>query len=376
MASNIPKDRTVAALGEVWASLGELLGELSDDEWRRPSPLPGWSVQDNVAHIVGTEAMLAGEPGPSIEIDREANAHVRNDIGAFNEQWVESLRAVPSNEVLSRFRELTGARLAALEAMSEEEWNAESFTPAGKDTYGRFMQIRVFDCWLHEQDIRDAVGRPGHETGLAVEVVLDEMATALGFVVGKKAGAEPGQSVTFALTDGGAVVRELNVEVGERAAVVPVLAGHATVVLTMPIGVMTRRCAGRVGPDDLLDQVVIDGDLALAAKILETRATRSDAFPPEFAPPELNSGYDHFSHGSSSIDSIARASRVAGRRPYRDGRTRRQQRSINSATMRSSPRPDDVGTTRNGRRRQDRATSSSGNCDLDSMRPPAIGIRM
>jgi uncharacterized protein (TIGR03083 family) len=272
MASNIPKDRTVAALGEVWASLGELLGELSDDEWRRPSPLPGWSVQDNVAHIVGTEAMLAGEPGPSIEIDREANAHVRNDIGAFNEQWVESLRAVPSNEVLSRFRELTGARLAALEAMSEEEWNAESFTPAGKDTYGRFMQIRVFDCWLHEQDIRDAVGRPGHETGLAVEVVLDEMATALGFVVGKKAGAEPGQSVTFALTDGGAVVRELNVEVGDRAAVVPVLAGHATVVLTMPIGVMTRRCAGRVGPDDLLDQVVIDGDLALAAKILENQS--------------------------------------------------------------------------------------------------------
>ena len=40
--------------------------------------------------------------------------------------------------------------------MSQEEWDAESFTPAGKSTYGRFMQIRVFDCWLHEQDIRDA----------------------------------------------------------------------------------------------------------------------------------------------------------------------------------------------------------------------------
>ena len=77
--------------------------------------------------------------------------------------------------------------------MSDDEWNAESFTPAGKDTFGRFMQIRVFDCWLHEQDIRDAVGQPGHESGLAVEVVLDEMATALGFVVGKKAGATAGQ---------------------------------------------------------------------------------------------------------------------------------------------------------------------------------------
>ena len=272
MASSIPKDRTVAALGEVWASLGELLGDLTDEQWRLPSPLPGWSVQDNVSHIVGTEAMLAGEPGPTIDIDRDANEHVRNDIGAFNEQWVEALRVVQPNEVLSRFRELTGARLATLDQMSVDEWNAESFTPAGRDTYGRFMQIRVFDCWLHEQDIRDAVDQPGHQTGLAVEVVLDEMATALGFVVGKKAGASAGESVTFALTDGGAVVRELHVEVGERAAVVAALSGPATVVLTMPVGVMTRRCAGRVGPDDLLDQVVIDGDLLLASRILDNQS--------------------------------------------------------------------------------------------------------
>jgi uncharacterized protein (TIGR03083 family) len=272
MASNVPQDRTVAALGEVWASLSDLLGELSDDEWRLPSPLPGWSVQDNVSHIVGTEAMLAGEPGPDVDVDRDASSHVRNDIGAFNEQWVEALRTATPNEVLTRFRQLTGARLAALEQMPAEEWNAESFTPAGKDTYGRFMQIRVFDCWLHEQDIRDALGRPGHETGLAVEVVLDEMSTALGFVVGKKAGAAPGQSVTFALTDGGVVVRELHVEVAERAAVVASLSEAPTVTLTMPIGVMTRRCAGRVGPDDLLDQVAIDGELSLASRILENQA--------------------------------------------------------------------------------------------------------
>ena len=272
MASIIPKDRTVAALGEVWASLGDLLEQLGDDEWRLPSPLPGWSVQDNVSHIIGTEAMLAGEPGPDIEIDRSSFDHVRNDIGAFNEQWVQALRSSPPHDVLSRFRDFTAARLAALQEMSEEEWNAESFTPAGKDTYGRFMQIRVFDCWLHEQDIRDATGRPGHETGLAVDVVLDEMATALGFVVGKKAGAAAGERVTFALTDGGSVVRQLNVEVGDRAAVVAELSGAPTLVLTMPVGVMTRRCAGRVGPDDLLDQVIIDGNLELASKILENQS--------------------------------------------------------------------------------------------------------
>ena len=142
-----------------------------------------------------------------------------------------------------------------LEAMSQEEWDAESFTPAGKDTFGRFMQIRVFDCWLHEQDMRDAVGRPGHESGLAVDVTLDEMTTALGFVVGKKAGAQPGDRVTFALTDGGATVREIHVEVVERAMVVDRLHLPATLVLTMPVGVMTtalcRSCrTGRTARPD------------------------------------------------------------------------------------------------------------------------------
>ena len=267
----IPKDPTVAALREIWTSLGELLGELSDDEWMALSPLPGWSVQDNVSHIVGTEAMLLGQPNPD-EIDRKTNPHVKNDIGAFNEAWVKSLRSLSPNEMLSRFREVTDARLAVLDQMSDDEWNAESFTPAGKDTYGRFMQIRAYDCWLHEQDVRDAVGRPGHQTGVAVEVTLDEMETAMGFVVGKKAGAEQGQSVTFALTDGNSVVREINVEVGERAGVVDELSGPATVKLTMPIGVMTRRCAGRVGSDDLLDGIAIDGNLDLASRILENQS--------------------------------------------------------------------------------------------------------
>ena len=272
MASTIPKERTVEALREVWLSLDDLLSGLAEEDWSKPSPLPGWDVKANVAHIVGTEAMLRGEPAPDIELDRDALPHVNNDIGAFNEQWIESMRAVPPGEVLARFRTLTAARLDDLDAMSQEEWDAESFTPAGKDTYGRFMQIRVFDCWLHEQDIRDAVDRPGDETGLAVEVVLDELSTALGFVVGKKAGGQAGDRVTFALTDGGAVVREFHVEVTERAMVVDRLHLPATLVLTMPIGVMTRRCAGRVGPDDLLDHVEIDGDRDLATRILRNQA--------------------------------------------------------------------------------------------------------
>lgn len=268
MTSVISQDRTIRALEEVWSSLSRLLGELSDEQWSAPTPLPGWSVQDNVAHLLGTEAMLLDIENPRVVIDRETRTHVHNDIGEFNEVWVEHLRPKPPADVLSLFREYTASRLVALEATTEEQWNAESFTPAGKDTYGRFMQIRVFDCWLHEQDIRDAVGLPGHERGVAVDVTLDEMSTAMGFVVGKKARVGSGQSVTFQLTDAGDVTRTIHVSVGERAAVVDSLDAPATLTLTMPVGVMTRLCAGRVPLDEVRDTIRADGDEDVAERVL------------------------------------------------------------------------------------------------------------
>ncbi|MGI9646774.1 MAG: maleylpyruvate isomerase family mycothiol-dependent enzyme [Ilumatobacteraceae bacterium] len=268
MADSIPKDRTVAALEEVWTSVGALLRTLDDDEWRRPSPLPGWDVQDNVAHMIGTELLLRGESPPEVEVDRDANPHVRSDIAAFNEAWVISMRERSPVEMIARFDEVTAGRLEVLRAMSDEEWNVEGFTPAGKHAYGRFIQIRVFDCWFHEQDIRDAVGRPGHESGLAVDVTLDEMTTAMGFVVGKRAGVASGQSVTFAVTDGGAPVREIHVAVAERASVVDSLDGPATTTISLPVGVMTRLAGGRVALADVRDQIEVVGDGAVGDAVL------------------------------------------------------------------------------------------------------------
>jgi len=270
-AASIQKERTVEALNEVWASIGDLLARLTGEQWHLQTPLPGWDVQDNVAHIAGTEAMLLGEPAPDVEVDRTA-VHIRNDTGAFNEAWVVGMRGLSPDEMRSRFAETTARRLDALRAMPQDEWDAESFTPAGRSTYGRFMQIRVFDCWLHEQDIRDAVGEPGHESGLAVEVTLDELTTAMGFVVGKRAAVGPGNRITFSLTDGGVIVRQIHVEVDERARVVPSLAAPATATLVLPVGVMTRLAAGRVPVADVRAKVTVVGDERLAGAVLDNLA--------------------------------------------------------------------------------------------------------
>jgi len=266
VTTQLPQEAVIAALAEEWEALDELLSSLAPDDWAAPTPCPGWDVKANVAHIVGTEAMLLGLDAPTVEVDVAALPHVRNDIGGFNEQWVQGLADEPPAAVLDRFRALTAERLAILRAMDAEAWDAEGFTPAGRDTHGRFMRIRVFDCWMHEQDVRDGLGRPGHTDGAAVELALDELQTGMGFVVGKKAGAPAGSSVTFALTDG--AERRIHVLVGDRASVVDALDGPATVTLTTTVHAFSRLAGGRVPPDAPPEPVAVDGDQDLGQRIL------------------------------------------------------------------------------------------------------------
>ncbi|QYG91941.1 maleylpyruvate isomerase family mycothiol-dependent enzyme [Iamia sp. SCSIO 61187] len=271
MATHLPKDETVAALLEELAAIDGLLATLDDEEWRTPTALPGWDVQANVAHVIGTESMLAGMPTPPADVDVAALPHVRNDIAKVNEPWVVALAPLTPDQVREQLRAIVAQRSAALLAMSQEEWDAEGFTPAGMDTYGRFMRIRVFDCWMHEQDIRDAVDRPGHHDGGPVELVLDEMATAMGFVVGKRACAPDGARVTIALTGGAA--RDIHVAVDGRAAVVDELDGPASVVITTDVHTFTRLAGGRTRWDAVdPDLVTIEGDQALGQQILTNLA--------------------------------------------------------------------------------------------------------
>lgn len=268
----VPQGLTIDALAQELDALDALLADLPAEDWDRATPCPGWDVRANVAHIIGTEWMMAGRPSPELPVDRDAIPHVRNDIGAFNEAWVLAHVGTDPAELLAMLREITPVRLAALRAMSPEGWAAESFTPAGPDAYGRFIRIRVFDCWMHEQDIRDAVGRPGHTTGLPVEVTIDEMAAAMGFAVGKRAGAPDGTSVTFDLTD---IDRRIHVAVDGRAAVVDALDGPATVTLRLGTHAFSRLAGGRVAFDALdpsTDPVEIEGDTALGRQVLSGMA--------------------------------------------------------------------------------------------------------
>jgi uncharacterized protein (TIGR03083 family) len=266
----LPKQPVLDALAEQFSAFTGLLATLDDADWSRPTPCPGWDVHAQVAHVIGTESMLAGIDAPTLDEPAPDAPHVRNQIGEWNEVWVRALRPLAPAEMRSRLEGLLAERLEALRTMDQEAWDREGFTPAGPDSYGRFMRLRVFDIWLHEQDIRDALGRPGHDDGPAVELAFDELCSALGFVVGKKAAAPAGTTVTFSLT--GPVRREVHLAVTDRARPVERLDGPATVTLRMPSGTFARLCGGRVTPAEVADRVEVDGDAELGRRILDQLA--------------------------------------------------------------------------------------------------------
>jgi uncharacterized protein (TIGR03083 family) len=252
-----------AQLSEEWAALIDVGSLLTDEEWHSPTACPGWDVAAQYAHMIGTESSLAGLPGP--DVDPGSPAHVKNPIGKANEVWVAGLGSLSRSEVLGRFREVTDQRMRALRAMGEEEFSAPSWTPVGDADYRRFMQTRVFDCWVHEQDIRDAIGRPGHDSGPVAEQAVDEIFRVIGYLVGKRASAPDGSSLRIRLS--GPVEREVLVVARDgRAGAVAALDGEPSSTLSLSSNAFVRLACGRVDPQAVLSGALggaeYEGDLA------------------------------------------------------------------------------------------------------------------
>ena len=265
----VDRDTVVAALAAEWDAIADLCAGLTDAQWAADTDCPGWSVQDNVSHITGTERMLNGDPAPDVHLGE--TPHVRNEIGRMNELWIAERRPWAPAAVLEEFREVTAARLSTLEAMTQADFDAESWTPAGNDTYGRFMRIRTLDCWVHEQDIRGAVGAPGHREGPVVDVALDEFAVAVAFAVAKLGRAPDRARVLIDLT--GPAARAWRVQIADRRGrLVGAFDGNAepTVTIGTDAHTYTRLAGGRIRGAEAVEQglVSLDGDTEAAERIV------------------------------------------------------------------------------------------------------------
>ncbi|MFN0089367.1 MAG: maleylpyruvate isomerase family mycothiol-dependent enzyme [Acidimicrobiales bacterium] len=259
IAATTPGPQLVAAFAECWASLAELGRGLTEEQWRSPALCPGWTCKDALLHLTTAEIGFADWE----DLSKPPSDRIK---AAFAE-----LRDRPGAEVLAAFERITARRREQLEAMSDAELDRPSWTAAGPGTYRRYMEIRVFDSWAHEQDIRVPLRLPGHEGGLGGLVSLNEAHLALGYLVGKRAAAPQGASVTIHVT--GEIERDLHAKVDGRATVVESL-DAPTAELTVDFPRFMLLCCGRIDASGPLGEgrVRLSGDLELAERVARNLA--------------------------------------------------------------------------------------------------------
>jgi uncharacterized protein (TIGR03083 family) len=183
--------------------LMDLLRGLEDGDWSRPTACARWSVKDIVAHLLdtGLRRLSFGRDGFTLVADGIASY---TDLVAYlnrlNAEWVASARRL-SPEVLMQLMDVMAPQVYAFfrtldphaPAQFSVAWAGEESSPVWFDI-GREYTER----WLHQQQIREAVGARGLLGREWLHPALDVFIRALPYTY-RDVPAETGQGIHFAI---------------------------------------------------------------------------------------------------------------------------------------------------------------------------------
>ncbi len=256
--------------------LEHLLGLLSDlppGDWERPTPCPGWTVHDLAAHLLGDDiSQLARRDGHrGLSIQARGYSDLVDALNRANQAWVDAARRI-SPRLLVDLLEVVGAQADEYLASLDPFETGPVVSWAGPDPAPMWLHVarEYTERWLHQQQIRDAVGRaPLYEPRLFAPALA-------AFVYGApRAFASErrprGTAVSLAI-EGDAGGRWLVASDGERwglyveddvpartAAEVAIEQGHAWRLFTRGLTKEEARARAR-----------IEGDVALGVRVLDT----------------------------------------------------------------------------------------------------------
>lgn len=246
----------------------ELLESLPEEEWATPTDLPGWDVRAVAAHIAHLEGILAGNAEESVEVGEPE--HVTSLMGLYTEQGVVARREHSPDDLIQEIRSAATKRHTALLANPPTDGTAKPEQMFGGVPWdwNKMLRNRPLDVWMHEQDIRRAVGRPGGLETAAAKHTAEYLAESLGFVLGKRVGAPAGTTAVlemagsepfaFTVSDAGR---------GERLDAPP---AEPTVLLRMDRESFICLAGGRCAAPG---SVEVLGDQELGRQVLDRLAT-------------------------------------------------------------------------------------------------------
>ncbi|MGY0068436.1 maleylpyruvate isomerase family mycothiol-dependent enzyme [Streptomyces sp. QTS137] len=262
---------TLQPYADAWThsveAISELVQPLVEADWNRRTPCPGWSVRDVVSHVIGLDTEMLGDPRPIHTLPRDL-FHVTNDRQRYTEIQVDVRRHHTAPEMTSELEYVVIRRSRQLRNESREPGRTVRGPLGSELTLEESMRRHAFDVWVHEQDLRAALGRPGNLDSPGAHVARDVLLAELPRVVADKAQAPRSSAVVIDVHGPVEFLRTVRVDIQGRGTLesAPALGPAATLVLDWETYV--RLACGRVTPDAVSDRVKTEGDPDLAAAIL------------------------------------------------------------------------------------------------------------
>ncbi len=276
--------RTGELFGPVRRELVSLLKGLSEEEWTRPTAAGKWNVKDVALHILGGDVgnLSRRRDGFSLTADLSSYQKLVAFINEINASWVEAGQRI-STPLLLDLLEHVGRQadeyFAGLDPFAigtPVSWAGDGPAPVWFDVAREYTER-----WHHQQQIRDATGRPGLYERRLFEPVMDTFVRALPWTF-RDARVVDGATVRLVLTGvlekQWALVREVSqwklAELPESA--LPQNAKEngpredtrVTLNAEDAWKIFTKGVRG----EEAWVRAEIDGDIALARKVLETVA--------------------------------------------------------------------------------------------------------
>ena len=265
------QDRLSGYIDVWWQAINDfttLLEQVPAEQWSTPTDLAGWDVHAVASHVAHLEGILAGAPEETIEVGEPA--HVRGLMGLYTEQGVLARRDRSPDELINEIRSAATSRHTALLADPPTDATALPSRIFGGVPWDwqTLLRNRPLDIWMHEQDVRRAVGIAGGLDTAPAQHTADYLAESFGFVLGKKVGAPAGTIAVLAVAGSDPVAYTVNDQGrGERLPEVP---ADPTVRLEMDRDSFICLAGGRCTAPGA---VTIHGDQSLGDEIVANLAT-------------------------------------------------------------------------------------------------------
>ncbi|MEU2240314.1 MULTISPECIES: maleylpyruvate isomerase family mycothiol-dependent enzyme [Streptomyces] len=252
-------------------AIAELVQPLVEGEWNRPTPCIGWSVRDIVSHVIGMETEMLGDPRPIHSLPRDLY-HVRSDFARYMEVQVDVRRHHTAPEMTSELEYILIRRARQLRNENRSPEHLIRAPLGAEQSLELAYRMRAFDVWVHEQDLRVALGTPGNLDSAGAHVTRDVLLEALPKVVAKDAGAPASSAVVLDVTGPVEFLRTVRVDAEGRGSIDGAPSLGPAVTLATDWETFVRLACGRVRPADVADRVKTEGDEGLARAILDNFA--------------------------------------------------------------------------------------------------------